>query len=140
MKTIFLDIDGTIFAQSDRCADLHNTQPILLKGSAKKCWEWHLKGYRIILTTGRPTTTRHDCELALAHHNIIYDQLIMDLGPFPRYLVNNKGHDNENKASAINVDTNKGIGHVELEEYESPNAKHWREKYEKLSDHKSQSV
>lgn len=114
-KTIFLDIDGTIFQQTDRASELRNSTPVLLKGSAKKCWSWHLKGYKVILTTGRPGTTRKWCEEQLAYHNIVYDQLIMDLAPYPRYLVNNLGSDEEDKAFAINVETNQGIGEVDID-------------------------
>ena len=123
MKTIFLDIDGTIFHQSDRCADMYNTQPTLIKGSAKKCWEWHLKGYNIILTTGRPEPARGRTEAALAHHNITYDQLVMGLGPGPRVLINNVNEVGTIDgvcemmgltASAIEVETNEGISDLNI--------------------------
>jgi len=124
MKTIFLDIDGTIIAQdSDQndpvCIARDVCRPRLrkaLKGCIAKCLEWHLKGYRIILTTGRPSVVRERCMKQLAQCGIIYDQLIMDLGPSPRYLVNNRGNEGEAKAFAINLETNLGIGEVDLDE------------------------
>ncbi len=122
MKTIFLDIDGTIFKQAGKCGRgewldfMHDPTPRMLVGTAAKCVEWHIKGYRIILTTGRPSTVRESCVAQLAYHNIIYDQLIMDLGPFPRYLVNNRSDKGEDKAVAINLDTNVGINEVDLDE------------------------
>jgi len=121
MKTIFLDIDGTIFHQDEDQTDvtqwvdfMHTEFTKVLKGSATKCLEWHMKGYCIVLTTGRPSTMRESCIRQLAQHNIIYDQLIMDLGPAPRYLINNKGHEGELKAMGINLETNQGIGGINL--------------------------
>jgi len=119
MKTIFLDIDGTIFYQSDRCDEVYRTQPGLIKGSAKKCWQWHQKGYNIILTTGRPESSRKWCEQALAHHNIVYDQLIMSLKPWPRYLINNdrwrpSDQRDDLTAFANTIPTNHGISDLDI--------------------------
>ncbi len=123
MKTIFLDIDGTIFKQVEKQDDpsqwlnfMHTMETEVIHNSALKCVEWHMKGYRIILTTGRPSTVRESCVAQLAKHNIIYDQLIMDLGPFPRYLINNQSDSGECKAIAIDLETNVGISEIDLDE------------------------
>ena len=122
MKTILLDIDGTIIAQRDDQSDLVSIaqdvcrprQRKALEGCVAKCLEWHLKGYRIILTTGRPSTVRERCVKQLAQCGIVYDQFIMDLGNSPRYLINNCSDDGGVKAFAINVETNVGIGDIDL--------------------------
>ena len=123
MKTIFLDIDGTIIAQPNDqnnfaaiAQNVCQPQMLALKDCTAKCMEWHLKGYRVILTTGRPSVVREACIKQLAECGIVYDQLIMDLGNSPRYLINNYGDDGEAKAFAINVETNAGISEVDLDE------------------------
>ncbi len=121
MKTIFLDIDGTLISQGNDqdnyesiARDITSPKGRAIEGCAAKCIEWHLKGYRIIITTGRPSTTRQTCVDQLASCGILYDQLVMDLGPGPRYLVNNDGVNGETKAFAFNLETNRGIGDLNL--------------------------
>lgn len=116
MKTIFCDIDGCILKHQDNFLDgiLYNVD--VLKGIREKLLDWHCKGYRVILTTGRPGTMRQYLEAQLYSNKIIYDQLVMDCGSGIRYLINDidPSHPNVNKAVAINLPRNQGIGETNV--------------------------
>ena len=49
--TIFLDIDGTIFKHKESLKNMLMSEPEILEGTLDKLYEWHNKGYMIILTT-----------------------------------------------------------------------------------------
>jgi histidinol phosphatase-like enzyme len=59
-KTIFVDTDGVIFRQKDRWPDIDKIDPKadVLSGVREKFLEWEMKGYRIIVVTGRADTNR----------------------------------------------------------------------------------
>ena len=111
-KTIFCDIDGTLTehpASSQDIAKYNLDQEMrVLPGTRDKLWAWDHENYNIILTTGRKEGMRKSTEEQLRKAGIIYDQLIMGLGPGDRILINDrkKGRDT---AYAINVDRDKGI-------------------------------
>jgi len=112
-KTYFLDIDGCIFKHHDNFLNgIHTVEP--LEGVQEKLLEWHCQGDKIILTTGRPGTTRKFLENHLFLNGIIYDQLIMDCGPGVRILINDIDPKNPDiiKAKAINITRNLGIGKI----------------------------
>jgi uncharacterized HAD superfamily protein len=112
-KTIFCDIDGTLTEHPNSGDndilkyDLEQRMKVL-PGTKEKLWGWDSKCYNIILTTGRKEGMRKSTEEQLRKAGIIYDQLIMGLGPGDRILINDrkKGRDT---AYAINVDRDKGI-------------------------------
>lgn len=116
-NVIFLDIDGTILYQP-----LDFTHVVLgndipeLPNSAKKCLDWHKKGYIIILVTGRPETLRQITEKSLSDKGIIYDRLIMGIGPGKRYLINDRDplYPDCDKAIAINIERNTGIAGINI--------------------------
>lgn len=116
-NVIFLDIDGTILYQP-----LDFTHVILgkyipeLGEASKKCIDWHKKGYIIILVTGRPETMRQITEKSLFEHGIIYDRMIMGLGPGKRYLINDIDpiYPDCDKAIAINIERNIGINDITI--------------------------
>jgi hypothetical protein len=114
-KTIFCDIDGTLFHHS---GDLHKQtmlKPGLLDGVKEKIVEWDRKGYNIILTTGRKESCRKVTEEQLAHAGIFYDQLVMGLGGGCRVLINDLKPNSETPtAVAINLERNKGVKNVEV--------------------------
>ena len=111
-KTIFCDIDGTLTEHPNTAQDISkynlDQEMRVLPGTRDKLWEWDSKCYNIILTTGRKEGMRKSTEDQLRKAGIIYDQLIMGLGPGERILINDrkKGKDT---AYAINVDRDKGI-------------------------------
>ena len=111
-KTLFLDIDGTIFYQPNVIP--YPKGASLLKGAREKLYEWAHKGYTIILTTGRKESERRKTITQLEELDIAYDQLVMGLGTGPRYVVNDI-KDDEKRAFAINVIRNQGIANVDID-------------------------
>lgn len=114
-KTIFLDIDGTLVKHKPI---FENTSPdselILLDGVLEKLYEWDMKGYRIILTTGRKESLRNATEQQLNKLGIFYDYLIMGIGGGDRILINDKKSDGRITAFAICPDRNLGIKEINI--------------------------
>ncbi|MHA1592728.1 MAG: hypothetical protein ACTSUP_09685 [Candidatus Heimdallarchaeaceae archaeon] len=110
-KTIFCDIDGVIFYYPDRnVAQQHLGRPKVLPGIREAFADWDLKGYRIILVTGRREGVRKHTEKQLVEAGIFYDHLIMGLGGGTRIMINDyKPDDKKDTAVAINVERNKGL-------------------------------
>ena len=107
-KTIFCDIDGTIFVyyigRVDRLP-LHG--PRLIDGVLDNFRLWDKLGYTIILTTGRRESTRKQTESQLQKAGIFYDQLIMGIGSGQRVLINDVVDTDIFTATSINVQRNK---------------------------------
>ena len=80
----------------------------------EKLTEWDLKGYRIILTTGRKESLRMATENQLNDLGIFYDILIMGIGGGDRILINDKKSDGRITAFAICPDRNTGIKDVNI--------------------------
>ena len=118
MKTLILDIDGTLVHQhEDYIEKIVNKEPnTALPGVLEKFKEWDKKGYRIILITGRRESSRKITEDMLAELGIFYDQLIMGVSIGPRILVNDlkPGKPNEPMAVAINLKRNEGIKDIDV--------------------------
>jgi hydroxymethylpyrimidine pyrophosphatase-like HAD family hydrolase len=114
-KTIFLDIDGTLVKHKSVCENtLPDSKLEILDGTLEKLTEWDLKGYRIILTTGRKESMRKSTEEQLRNLGIFYDMLIMGIGGGDRILINDKKSDGRITAFAICPDRNKGIKDVNV--------------------------
>lgn len=113
MKTVFIDIDGTIFFQKDNLSDVILETPALLPGVLEKFDEWNWKGYKIIITTGRKESTRDNTEEELRSLGLFWDHLLMGLDAGgERVLINNS--DNLETARAITVKTNQGLEKIDL--------------------------
>lgn len=113
--TIFCDIDGTLVKHSplyDSCKENHKL--IVLDGTIEKLTEWEIKGYRIILTTGRKESSRRVTEKQLSEAGIFYDQLIMGIGGGARYLINDKKSDGTIASFSFCPDRNVGIKDIEI--------------------------
>lgn len=111
-KTIFCDIDGTLLFHN---VDTLNGKGQILPGARETIQTWMRKGYRIILTTGRPESHRRITEEALVSHNIQYHQLVMNLGRGQRVVINDmKPGSTDPSALAICVDRDKGLEDVEV--------------------------
>lgn len=114
-KTIFCDIDGTLVKHEGLLKVSHKGAKLeLLPGTLEKFLEWDLKGYKIILTTGRKESLREITENQLKDVGIFYDQLIMGLGGGKRYLINDCKEDGTEYAVAINLPRNKGVDGVDI--------------------------
>lgn len=114
-KTIICDIDGTLVKHlpphknTDENVDLE-----ILPGTLEKIMEWDIKGYNIILLTGRRESMRKATERQLAKIGIFYDKLIMGVGGGDRYLINDKKPDGRDTAFSINLIRNDGVNSVEI--------------------------
>lgn len=113
--TVFLDIDGTIIYNPPTFEETFQRREIL-PGTHEKLLDWHKKGYKIILTTGRPSTYRDETVRQLNGLGILYDQLVMDCGCGPRVVINDLSpfYPDNLKAKAINLPRNKGISEIDL--------------------------
>ena len=108
--TIICDIDGTLVYHNDIISKM-----MVIPGAIAKLIEWQKKGYNLILITGRRESMRKVTEEQLTHVGIAYDQLIMGVGPGPRYLINDRKEDSqEETAVAINLMRNEGISKVRI--------------------------
>ena len=121
VKTIFCDIDGTLLKfRDDFGSTMNYAEP--LRGAVQTTIEWHRKGYKVILVTGRPEPFRRRTENQLQRFGIIYDQLVMGVGSGPRYLVNDippplEGLHGKPTAFAINLARNDGVEEDILENH-----------------------
>lgn len=114
--TIFIDIDGTLISHHRTASEVLKCKPELLPGVIEKFCEWDGKGYKIILTTGRKESSRKFTEESLSSLGLFWDQLIMGIGPSQRVLINDlKPNVNAPMAIAINVERNKGLEDVSIE-------------------------
>jgi uncharacterized HAD superfamily protein len=114
-NTIFCDIDGTLFKYR-AFSDLGKVKPELIAGCKEKLLEWKEQGHVIIMTTARPEEYR---QLTIEEFNetgLPYDQLVMNLGRGPRYLINDNRPDAPglNRAIGISLERDEGIGKVEF--------------------------
>jgi hypothetical protein len=113
-KTIFIDIDGTLFHHKDNLYHMIKEEPILLDGTLEKFLEWRAKEYYIVLTTARTEGCRKATEEQLYNAGIFYDQLVMGLPAGPRVLINDIKPNGMLTAEAVNLVRNKGIYEVEV--------------------------
>jgi len=115
-KTIFMDIDGTLVQHvSPFESAKRNHKMELLPGTIEKLEEWDMKGYILILTTGRKESCRKELEKQLSDVGIMYDQLVMGICGGIRVLINDrKPYGDFNTAVSINLDRNQGIENIKI--------------------------
>jgi len=115
--TIFCDIDGTLLKHEGPMMGIatKDAKAIILPGVRAKLEEWDLKGYNLILTTGRRESARVATERQLARIGIAYDQLVMGIGGGERYVINDTKPDSGDPTCfGITVKRNKGIEGVSV--------------------------
>lgn len=114
-KTIFIDIDGTVFWHQGETTSITKTPPGILPGVKEKFDEWDRLGHNIIVTTGRRESFREVTEKQLKEAGLFYDQLVMGIGGGVRVLINDlKEHTDEPTAVAITVERNKGLEGIDV--------------------------
>ena len=114
-KTVFIDIDGTLIKHTTPATSANiDYSPQILPGTLNKFMEWDIKGYNIILVTGRRESMRKVTEDQLRSLGIFYDQLIMGIGGGPRVLINDKKPGGQLTAFSINLDRDLGIKDLDL--------------------------
>jgi len=113
-KTIFCDIDGTIFVHRSNLEAMLMMEPVLLPFVSFRFMEWREKDYYIVLTTARPEGCRRRTEEQLAKLGLFWDQLIMGLPVGPRVVINDTKTSGQVTAIAVPVDRDKGLRDVEV--------------------------
>jgi len=114
-KTVFIDIDGTVFEHQGQTTTICEKTPVVLPGVKDKFDEWDRLGYNIIITTGRRESFREITEKQLKEAGLFYDQLVMGIGGGARVLINDmKPHTDEATAVAITLTRNEGLGGVKI--------------------------
>lgn len=113
-RTIFCDIDGTLFFHKDTLHEMISTPPCVLRGVHQRFAEWRSKDYYIVLTTARPEGCRAVTEDQLKSVGIFWDQLVMGLPVGPRAVINDTKPNGMMTAIAINVKRNGGLLEVEV--------------------------
>ena len=108
-KTIFCDIDGSIF-QYRKFEKYTEEDAKILPQAQEKLKQWKSEGHMIILTTARPEYLREHTIKELDINNIAYDRLIMEIERGPRFLINDMdpGKPGE-RATGINLIRDKGF-------------------------------
>lgn len=115
LKTIFIDIDGTILYHNNLPNMQTKFSPHILPGVLEKFAEWNMKGYYIILVTGRRESERAATIRQLEEVGIVYDMLITGIGRGQRVLINDIKPDSDQlMARALNVKRNEGISNIEV--------------------------
>lgn len=109
-KTIFVDIDGTIFKQKDNLSDIFDEELELLPGVKKAFDNWNWKNYNIIITTGRRESCRESTERKLREAGLFWDHLIMgiDAGG-QRIIINDSPTADRVTALAFSIPRDKGF-------------------------------
>ena len=115
-KTIFCDIDGVIFKHCESSSDVyrHSGPSSILPESVNKFNEWNRKGYRIILTTGRPESMRSITVTQISESGLFYHQLVMDLPRGARVVINDSKPDSSKTAFAFSLVRDEGLGSVDI--------------------------
>lgn len=123
-KTIFIDIDGTIFPHVGSLSKIMGNYDnwILqepLPGVKEKFNEWAYKGYKIIITTARPASMETLTINQLDSNGLFYDKLIMGLPRGPRVVINDIKPATEEypeliTAEAVNLVRNEGLSGVDI--------------------------
>ena len=114
-KTIISDIDGTLLKHCGDITKQHLVKPVVLPGVIEALKDWDMKGYKIILITGRRESVRKETEEQLSKSGIFYDNLIMGVTGGERVLINDKKSNSENDTSfSINLKRNMGMKNVKI--------------------------
>ena len=110
LKTIFVDIDGTLLWHHEMPNQQTEMPVVVLPGVLDTIADWTMKGYQIILTTGRRESERERTIQQLQLAGIVYDKLIMGVSRGPRVIINDqKTFSDIPTAVAICVERNKGL-------------------------------
>ena len=107
-KTVFCDIDGTIFKYRE-FASYISTRPELLPKAKQYINGWYDAGHVIILTTARPEYLRPHTLKELSEAGIRYHQLVTSCGRGKRILINDKHPEDDDRAIGINIPTDQGF-------------------------------
>ena len=86
-KTIFCDIDGTIFKYR-KFEELKTTKPEFTPGALEKLKRWKRDKCMLVFTTARPEELRDHTVKELLIMGVPWYKLVMGIERGPRYLIN----------------------------------------------------
>ena len=112
-RTIFCDIDGTIFKYR-KFEELKTTKPEMTPGALEQLKRWKRDGCMIIFTTARPEEYRNHTVKELLLNEIPWDKLIMGIERGPRYLINDSdpAKPKQIRAVAYSIPRDKGLKRI----------------------------
>lgn len=99
-RTVFCDIDGTIFKYR-KFEELKTTKPELTPGALSKLKKWKRDGCMIVFTTARPEEYRNHTVKELLLMEVPWDKLVMGIERGARYLINDMDPAKPRHARAI---------------------------------------
>lgn len=109
MKTIFCDVDGCLLYHLDNFLGGYadNALPTVrfgyaIPGARETLLDWWVKGYKIILTTGRPENEYQFLKGYLDSIGFYFHKLIMECGSGLRVLVNDVVSDSVKDGEGFN--------------------------------------
>ncbi len=110
LKTLLIDIDGTILKHHHTISDVYENPAEILPGVKEKINHWDSQGHKIIFMTARKESTRQLTEQQLRQFGLAWDHLIMGVGGGQRVVINDKlSQEDNDRALAVNVITNDGF-------------------------------
>jgi phosphoglycolate phosphatase-like HAD superfamily hydrolase len=111
---VFIDFDGVCIKHKGNLGKMMEA-PLLLPGVREKFDEWYFKGYKIIITTGRPESMRNRTIEQIEELGLFYDYLLMGLGGGARVIFNDKKPNNDNPtAYAFSLHRDEGLANVNI--------------------------
>tara|TARA_R100001377_G_scaffold85281_1_gene71227 strand:+ start:9615 stop:10151 length:537 start_codon:yes stop_codon:yes gene_type:complete len=113
-KTLFIDIDGTMFKHQGTFSDIALKTPQLMPGVRDKMNEWCSNECTIILTTARRESLRAKTEKQLNDLGVPYDHLVMGIGKGKRIIINDRRPNGDDTAASVNIKRNEGFENIEI--------------------------
>lgn len=111
-RTIFCDIDGTIFKYR-KFETLKTTSPEFTPAALEKLKRWKRDGCMIVFTTARPEDLRDHTVKELLTMGVPWDKLVMGIERGPRYLINDMDPAEPSiRAIAYSIERDKGLKRV----------------------------
>ena len=113
-KTLFIDIDGTMFRHQGTFSNIALKTPQLMPGVRDKMDQWCSDECTIVLTTARRESQRSKTEKQLDDLGVPYDHLVMGIGKGKRIIINDRRPNGDDTAASININRNEGFENVEI--------------------------
>lgn len=115
-KTIFCDIDGVILKHQMPTEQVNSiAKELILPGVHKAFERWLKKGYKIVITTGRPDSMRELTEKQLSDCGLCYHNIIMGLNRGCRVIINDlKPDSDEETAVGISIKRDTGLTDIDI--------------------------
>ena len=111
-RTIFCDIDGTIFKYR-KFETLKTTKPEFTPGALEQLKRWKRDKCMIVFTTARPEELRDHTVKELLTMGVPWDKLVMGIERGPRYLINDMDPAKPGiRAIAYSIERDAGLNRV----------------------------